>query len=61
MELYAYEAKIYARQQLLNKTVYLAFDYIFRDGFGRLLAYVYFQNGICFNAQLVSHSITCQP
>lgn len=54
MELYAYEAKIYARQQLLNKTVYLALDYIFRDSFGRLLAYVYFQNGICFNAQLVS-------
>ncbi len=54
MELYAYEAKIYARQQLLNKIVYLAFDYIFRDSFGRLLAYVFFQNGICFNAQLVS-------
>ena len=39
-----------ARSMLDARVVYLAFDWDLRDVFGRLLAYVYLSDGVCFNA-----------
>jgi micrococcal nuclease len=52
------EASDYTKTRLLNKTVYLAFDWNLRDRYGRLLAYVYTAagdgtNARCFNAALI--------
>ena len=38
---------------LMGQTIYLAFDWDLRDTYGRLLAYVYTENGKCFNAQII--------
>jgi micrococcal nuclease len=34
--------------------VFLAFDWDLRDRYGRLLAYIYTEPGVCFNATLIS-------
>ena len=47
------EASNFTRLRLLGRTVYLAFDWDFRDRYGRLLAYIYTGSGRCFNAELV--------
>jgi micrococcal nuclease len=48
------EASDYVAHRLLDTTVYLAFDDDLRDYFGRLLAYVFLENGTCFNLELIS-------
>lgn len=47
------EASDFTKAQLLGKTIYLAFDWDLRDRYGRLLAYIYTPNGVCFNAALI--------
>jgi micrococcal nuclease len=47
------EASGYTMSKLLDRDVYLAFDWDLRDGYGRLLAYIYTDSGQCFNAVLI--------
>ncbi len=54
VEYFGKEASSFTRSNLLGKTVYLAFDYNLRDRYKRLLAYIYTEDGKCFNAVLVS-------
>ena len=49
-ELFGRESTQMAREMLDGRVVYLAFDWDLRDRFGRLLAYVYLSDGVCFNA-----------
>jgi micrococcal nuclease len=65
VERFGKEASAFTRQALLNKTVYLAFDWDLRDRYGRLLAYIYTADGDCFNAALIregyGHAYTRYP
>jgi len=54
VEYFGREASEFTRGALLNKQVYLAFDWDLRDQYGRLLAYIYTSQGQCFNARLIS-------
>jgi micrococcal nuclease len=54
VEAFGREASDFTKARLLNQPVYLAFDWDFRDRYGRLLAYIYTAGGRCFNAELVS-------
>jgi micrococcal nuclease len=47
------EASTLTKEALEKKYIYLAFDWELRDRYGRLLAYVYFENGGCFNAMMI--------
>jgi len=47
------EASDYTMKELLDRDVYLAFDWDLRDIYGRLLAYIYTDSGLCFNAVLI--------
>jgi micrococcal nuclease len=47
------EASDYTMKNLLDRDVYLAFDWDLRDRYGRLLAYVYTNYGDFFNAVLI--------
>jgi micrococcal nuclease len=47
------EASEYAKTVLDKQPVYLAFDWGLRDRYGRLLAYVYTEDGLCINADLI--------
>jgi len=47
------EASDYTMKNLLDRDVYLAFDWDLRDRYGRLLAYIYTDSGQCFNAVLI--------
>ena len=49
-EHFALESTQFARKVLEQRQVYLAFDWDLRDRFGRLLAYIYLADGVCFNA-----------
>ncbi|MDR2741105.1 MAG: thermonuclease family protein [Treponema sp.] len=53
VERFGKEASDFTRAQILNRQVYLAFDWDLRDHYGRLLAYIYLGNGECFNALLI--------
>lgn len=53
VERFGREASEFTKTRLLGRTVYLAFDWDFRDRYGRLLAYIYTGDGDCFNAALV--------
>ncbi|MDR1420978.1 MAG: thermonuclease family protein, partial [Treponema sp.] len=56
VEHFGKEASGYTRSRLFGKTVYLAFDWDFRDRYGRLLAYIYLDEPSgprCFNAALI--------
>ena len=48
------ESTEYLEMMLPGRTVKLAFDYDFRDNFGRLLAYVFLEDGTCVNEQLLA-------
>jgi micrococcal nuclease len=65
VERFGKEASAFTRRTLLNKTVYLAFDWDLRDRYGRLLAYIYTAAGDCFNAALIregyGHAYTRYP
>ena len=47
------EASDFTMSRLLGRDVYLAFDWDLRDRYGRLLAYIYTDSGLCFNALLI--------
>jgi len=47
------EASDYTMSKLLDRDVYLAFDWDLRDIYDRLLAYIYTDSGQCFNAVLI--------
>jgi micrococcal nuclease len=47
------EASDYTKAELTHKTVYLAFDWDLRDRYDRVLAYVYTEDNVCFNAGLI--------
>ncbi|MDR3171869.1 MAG: thermonuclease family protein [Treponema sp.] len=53
VEYFGIEASNFTKERLLNRQVYLAFDWDLRDRYGRLLAYIYTEDGQCFNASLV--------
>lgn len=53
VEHFGREAGDFTRERLLGKQVYLAFDWDLRDRYGRLLAYIYTEDGLCFNAALI--------
>ena len=52
-EYFGAEAKIFVTQLLKNKKVKLTFDVQKTDRYGRVLAYVYLENGIFLNQYLV--------
>ena len=52
-EYFGTEAKIFVTQLLKNKKVKLTFDVQKTDRYGRVLAYVYLENGIFLNLYLV--------
>ena len=52
-EYFGTEAKIFVTQLLRNKKVKLTFDVQKTDRYGRVLAYVYLENGIFLNQYLV--------
>ena len=52
-EYFGKEAKIYVTNLLKNKKVKLTFDVQKTDRYGRVLAYVYLENGIFLNQYLV--------
>jgi micrococcal nuclease len=53
VQYFGLEASEFTGKQLAGKDVYLAFDWDLRDNYGRVLAYIYTENGRCFNAVLV--------
>jgi micrococcal nuclease len=53
VERFGKEASDFTREGLLGQSVYLAFDWDLRDRYGRLLAYIYTGDGLCFNARLI--------
>ena len=50
VEHFGKEAALMTKAILFEKQVYLAFDWNIRDKYGRLLAYIYLSDGVCFNA-----------
>jgi micrococcal nuclease len=53
VEYFGKEAALFTKRNIEKSTVFLAFDWDLRDQYDRLLAYVYLENGICFNAELI--------
>lgn len=53
LEYYGEEATLYTESMLDKKTVYLAKDVSETDRYGRLLRYVYLEDGTFFNLQLI--------
>ncbi len=53
VEYFGKEASNFTKSRLLNKTVYLAFDWNLRDKYNRLLAYIFLPDGSCHNADIV--------
>lgn len=50
---YGKEASHYTKERLEGKTVYLEFDVQQTDKYGRLLAYVYLEDGTMYNKELL--------
>ena len=55
VEFYGKEASDFTKASLEGQSVYLAFDWDLRDSYDRLLAYVYYKNGLCHNALLIQN------
>jgi micrococcal nuclease len=53
VEYFGAEASAFTKTKLFGKNVRLAFDWDLRDRYGRLLAYIYTEDGVCHNAELV--------
>jgi micrococcal nuclease len=53
VEPFGREASDFTKARLLGKTVYLAFDWDLRDRYKRLLAYIYTEDGLCHNAEII--------
>ena len=64
-DFYGYKALNYTKSSLLNEKIYLEYDKEKRDDYGRLLAYIYLENGVLFNMKLVAegyaHLMTVEP
>ena len=54
-EYFGTEAKIFVTQLLKNKKVKLTFDVQKTDRYGRILAYIYLENGVFLNQYLVEN------
>jgi micrococcal nuclease len=54
IERYGIEAARFAQERLINRTVRLAFEPTLRDYYGRLLAYVFLDDGTCFNLDVIA-------
>ncbi|PKL08574.1 MAG: nuclease [Spirochaetae bacterium HGW-Spirochaetae-7] len=54
VERFGAEASRFAKERLLGRSVRLAFEPELRDYFGRLLAYVFLEDGSCFNLTIVA-------
>jgi micrococcal nuclease len=52
VERFGREASDYTKSRLLGRQVRIAFDWDLRDHYGRLLCYIYTEDG-CFNAELI--------
>lgn len=66
VEAFGKEASEYTKRALLNKNVYIALDWDIKDKYGRLLAYIYTEDGkVCHNAKLIqegyAHAYTIFP
>lgn len=65
VEFFGKEASDWTKKQLLNRPVYVAFDWDTRDKYGRLLVYLYTASGNCHNAELIkqgyAHAYTRFP
>ncbi len=53
VEYFGKEASNFTKNRLLDKTVYLAFDWNLQDKYNRLLAYIYLPDGSCHNADII--------
>jgi len=58
IEHFGRESSDMAKATLQERQVYLAFDWNLRDRFGRLLAYIYLEDGVCFNAMQLKYGYT---
>ncbi len=54
VQYFGLEATGFTRDGLLGRTVFLAFEPTLRDYYGRLLAYVFLDDGTCFNLTIVA-------
>ena len=54
VEYFGMEASRFVKDSLLGRTVRLAFEPGLRDHYGRLLAYVFLEDGTCFNLAIVA-------
>ncbi len=54
VQFYGAEASRFVTDSLLGTTVRLAFEPTMRDYFGRLLAYVFLEDGTCFNLAIIA-------
>jgi micrococcal nuclease len=65
LERFGKEASAFTQARLLGRPVYLAFDWDLRDRYGRLLSYIYTEDGACFNALIIregyGHAYTRYP
>jgi len=55
VEKFGKEASELTKSVLQEKWVYLAFDRNLRDRYGRLLAYIYLSDGLCYNAMQLKY------
>ncbi|GHU24723.1 hypothetical protein FACS1894164_12030 [Spirochaetia bacterium] len=55
VEYFGIEASDFTKARLLGKRVYLAFDWDLRDSYGRLLCYIYTEDGDCFNKTVITN------
>jgi micrococcal nuclease len=54
VQFFGAEASRFVAASILGKTVRLAFEPTIRDYFGRLLAYVFLEDGTCFNMAIIA-------
>jgi len=57
VEFFGKEASDFTKKALLGKDIFVALDWDTRDKYGRLLAYIYLQDGECFNAKLLKEGM----
>ncbi|MDR2608404.1 MAG: thermonuclease family protein [Treponema sp.] len=53
VEMFGKEASNFTKTRLLGRNVLLAFDWDLRDRYGRILCYIYTEDGVCHNAALI--------
>lgn len=55
VEYYGKEASAFTQRMVENKIVRLEYDWQQRDKYGRILAYVYLEDGTFLNAEIIKH------